>query len=68
MTTKGLQHLQMQENAVRELVQNGFIETKHCQGKYMITKEDKDFIHIIEMRDHIMADSLPKTHQHHFFT
>jgi hypothetical protein len=63
MTTKGLRHLQMRENAVRESVQNGFIETKHCEGKYnlsdMFTKEDKDILHYITIRDHIMADELP---------
>ena len=53
----------MRENAVRESVQNGFITTEHCQGKYnlsdMFTKEDKDIGHFIEIRDHIMADTIP---------
>ena len=64
MTTKGLRHLQMRENAVRESVQNGFITTKHCEGKYnlsdMFTKEDKDILHYITIRDNIMADELPE--------
>jgi deoxyuridine 5'-triphosphate nucleotidohydrolase len=68
LTTKGLRHLQMRENAVRESVQNGFIETRHCQGKYnlsdMFTKEDKDTLHFIEIRDHIMADSIPIHEEH----
>ena len=63
MTTKGLRHLQMRENAVRESIQNGFMVTKHCMGKYnlsdMFTKEDKDTLHFIEIRDHIMADCIP---------
>jgi hypothetical protein len=63
MTTKGLRHVQIRENAVRESQQKGFITTKHCQGKYnlsdMFTKEDKDTKHFCEIRDHIMADKLP---------
>ena len=64
MTTKGLRHVQIRENAVRESQQRGFISMKHCQGKYnlsdMFTKEDKDPGHFIEIRDHIMADSIPE--------
>jgi hypothetical protein len=63
MTTKGLRHVQIRENAVRESQQKGFIITKHCQGKYnlsdMFTKEDKDIGHFIEIRDHMMADRIP---------
>ena len=43
---------------------NGFIETKHCEGKYnlsdMFTKEDKDIQHYITSRDHIMSDHIPE--------
>ena len=65
MTTKGLQHVQIQEkNAVRESQCNGFITTKHCQGKYnlsaMFPEEDKDTGHFIEIRHHIMADNIPE--------
>ena len=53
MTTKGLRHMQIRENTVRESVQNGFLRTKHCPGKYnladMFTKEDKDNKHFIEI-------------------
>jgi hypothetical protein len=63
MTTKGLRHVQIRENAVRESQQTGFIRTKHCQGKFnlsdMFTKEDKNPAHFIEIRDHIMADKIP---------
>ena len=63
MTTKGLRHVQIRENAVRESQHTGFICTKHCQGKYnlsdMFTKEDKNPAHFIEIRDHIMADKIP---------
>ena len=55
--------MQIRENAVRESVQNGFLQTKHCPGKYnladMFTKEDKDNKHLfIEVRDHKLADKL----------
>jgi hypothetical protein len=60
MTTKGLQHVQICENAVRESVQNNFIEVKHIAGKLnlsdMFTKEDKDASHFITIRDLVLAD------------
>ena len=52
-TTKGLCHLQIRENAVRESCINGFIEVKHIFGKLnlsdMFTKEDKDVQHFITL-------------------
>ena len=63
MTTKGLRHVQIRENAVRESVLNGFIEVKHIQGKVnlsdLFTKEDKDTGHFITIRDFIITDKLP---------
>jgi dUTPase len=60
MTTKGLRHIQMRENAVRESFQNGFIIVKHISGKInlsdMFTKEDKDASHFLEIRDIVMSD------------
>jgi hypothetical protein len=60
MTTKGLRHIQMRENAVRESFQNGFIIVKHISGKInlsdMFTKEDKDTSHFLEIRDIVMTD------------
>jgi hypothetical protein len=60
MTTKGLRHKQIRENAVRESVQNKFIEVKHIAGRLnladMFTKEDKDTAHFITIRDLVLAD------------
>jgi hypothetical protein len=60
MTTKGLRHVQIRENAVRESVQNNFIEVKHNPGRLnlsdMFTKEDKDSAHFITIRDLVLAD------------
>ena len=61
LTTRGLRHLQMRENAVRESHQNGFIKCIHIKGAInlsdMFTKEDKHVAHFIEIRDH--TTSLP---------
>jgi hypothetical protein len=55
MTTKGLRHLQMRENAVREQIQLGFITVEHIGGKQNLadafTKEEKDTNHFITCRD-----------------
>ena len=62
-TTKGLRHIQIRENAIREAVLNKFIEVKHCEGKRnlsdMFTKEDRDAPHYIIIRDNIMCDKIP---------
>jgi hypothetical protein len=62
-STKGLRHIQIRENAVRESCQNGFIEVKHINGKLnlsdMFTKEDKDVQHFVTLRDYVLADQLP---------
>ena len=59
MTTKGLRHLQIRENAIRESVQNGFIKIKHIEGKInfadIFTKEDKDAEHFIMNRDCLLT-------------
>jgi dUTPase/transposase InsO family protein len=63
LTTKGLRHIQMRENAVRESFQNGFIIVKHISGKInlsdMFTKEDKDTPHFLEIRNVVMSDRNP---------
>jgi hypothetical protein len=60
MTTKGLRHIQMRENAVCESYQNGFLIVKHISGKInlsdMFTKEDKDTGHFLEIRNVVMSD------------
>jgi hypothetical protein len=55
MTTKGLCHIQMRDNAIHEGVQDDFITVLHIEGKLsladMSTKEDKDTNHFIQIRD-----------------
>lgn len=59
-TTKGLRHIQIRENAVRESVQDNFIKADHMKGKLnlsdMFTKEDKDTIHFLTIRDVVLSD------------
>jgi len=54
-TTKGLRHIQMRENRVRENVQNAFVHITHVNGKLnladIFTKEMKDTTHFVELRD-----------------
>ena len=58
LTTKGLRHIQIRENTVREAVQRGDVEVLHIKGAInladMFTKEDKDPNHFILIRDTIM--------------
>jgi len=55
MTTKGLRHIQMRENAIREQVQLGLITVEHISGKQNLadsfTKEEKDNYHFITCRN-----------------
>jgi hypothetical protein len=58
-TTKGLHHVQIQENAIREEVSARIFDVKHMiLGKdnpsNMFTKEDKDLKHFINVRNSIM--------------
>jgi hypothetical protein len=50
-TTKGLRHLQICDNSIRESVQGDFITVKHIEGKVNLSdlfiKEDKDAEHFI---------------------
>jgi hypothetical protein len=59
-TTKGLRHIQIRENAVRESCVSNFIEVKHISGNLsdLFTKEDKDVQHFISIRDLILLDPL----------
>ena len=58
LSTKGLHHIQIRENAVRERVQGGYIEVRHTGGDINIsdlfTKEDKDTKHYIIIVNEIM--------------
>ncbi len=57
-TTKGLRHIQMRENMVRENVENKFVSVQHVGGKFntadLFTKEMKDIAHFVELRDLIL--------------
>jgi hypothetical protein len=54
-TTKGLRHIQMKENRVRENIQRNFVEICHVNGKVnmadLFTKEMKDTGHFVELCD-----------------
>ena len=62
MVTRGLQHIQMRECAVREEHAAGHIKCKHIPGKVnlsdMFTKEEKSDTHFIACRNANMADPL----------
>ena len=61
-TTKGLRHIQMRENQVRENVQRGFVQICHVSGKTnladLFTKKMKDICHFVELRDLMMHPRL----------
>jgi len=58
-TSKGLRHIQMKENRVRENVQNKFVNTCHVNGKTnladLFTKETRDTSHFVELRDMMLG-------------
>jgi hypothetical protein len=58
-TTKGLRHIQMRENRVRENIASRFISVCHIDGRINIadifTKEMKDASHFVELRNLIMC-------------
>ena len=62
MTTKGLRHIQIRENAVRESILNNDISVAHIAGSLnlsdMFTKEDKNVRHFMELRDVVMTNTL----------
>ena len=57
-TTKGLRHITIRENAIRESVDTNFIEVLHIDGKTnladMFTKEMKDVGHFKTLRDFVV--------------
>ena len=59
VTTKGLRHIQIRENAVRESIQKQKIMVKHIAGNInlsdLFTKEHKDTTHFLKMRDVMMS-------------
>ena len=58
LSTKGLRHIQIRENAVREEVQAGRILVKHIAGilniSDLFTKEDKDVQHFLRIVHYIL--------------
>ena len=70
MTTKGLRHITIRENAILKSVDNKFIRVLHIEGKTNIadifTKEMKDTVHFRTLRDLLVSqkyspDSLEDT-------
>ena len=59
MTTKGLRHVQIRENAVRESIQKKIINVLHIGGKInpgdIFTKEDKDSQHFLDVRSVLLC-------------
>ena len=57
-TSKGLRHIQIKENVIRENIQKKTIDISHVEGKINIadifTKEDKDHNHFLQMRNTIL--------------
>jgi hypothetical protein len=57
-TSKGLWHIQMKENHVRENVAKQFVTIQHIGGKVnlvdLFTKEMRDTSHFVELRDLMM--------------
>ena len=58
-TTKGLHHIQMHENRVRENIASQFILVCHIDGKTnlvdLFTKEMKDTTHFVMLQDLMMC-------------
>jgi len=61
-TKKGLHHIQMRENRVRENISRKFVQINHVNGKLnladLFTKEMKDVGHFVELRDLMMQPRL----------
>ena len=59
-TTKGLRHLQMRENGVRESIQNNRIRIRHIRGDInpadIFTKEDRDASHFHSIYEILRTD------------
>jgi hypothetical protein len=57
-TTKGLRHIQMRENIIRENIISKFVSVQHVDGKInladIFNKEMKDVAHFVELRDQTM--------------
>jgi hypothetical protein len=62
VTTKGLRHIQMRENRIRENIATNFVKVCHIDGKLNIadifTKEMRDTTHFVQLRDLFMRSRL----------
>lgn len=62
-TTKGLRHIQMRENRIRENIMSKFVIIQHVDGKTnladIFTKEMKDTTHFVALRDSFMQPRPP---------
>jgi hypothetical protein len=60
--SKGLRHIQMRENRIRENIISQFVSIQHVHGKInladIFTKEMKDTTHFVELRDMFMCPKL----------
>ena len=65
LTTKGLRHVQIRENAIREAIQRGIIKVRHIAGDINIsdlfTKEDKDVSHYQTIVGYIIEEQPIRT-------
>ena len=70
-TSKGLRHIQIRENAVRESIQSNLISLTHIPGNInlsdILTKEDKDSNHFITLRN-LLVKEVPTYGQHENFS
>jgi hypothetical protein len=61
-TSKGLRHIQMKENRVRENISSAFVKIVHIDGKINLadffTKEMKDINHFVTLRNLMMCSRL----------
>ena len=62
LTTKGLRHITIRENAVRESTRKQFVDIHHIDGKTnlsdLFTKEDRDKLHFVTLRDLFVSPPL----------
>ena len=67
-TARGICHIQIRENAVREAVHNKSVEITHVAGKEnlanLFTKEDQDTLHFLSIRDSLMSRPFPEENTH----
>ena len=62
-TTKNLRHLQINENAIQESIQDKQVSIHHIPGNKnlsdIFTKEDRDTNHFLELRNIVLSPPFP---------